>query len=118
MRVLLDENLPHDLAGALVGHAVSTVQSLGWAGTRNGGLLKRAGAVCDVFTSMDGNIEHQQNLAGLSFGVVVIEAPSNRMADLLPVIPDLLHAIDAVRPGEVRRVGTARRRRGEPDPAS
>ena len=67
MRVLLDENLPHDLAGALVGHAVSTVQSLGWAGTRNCALLKRAGTVCDVFISMDGNIEHQQNLAGLSF---------------------------------------------------
>ena len=118
MRVLLDENLPHDLAGALVGHAVSTVQRLGWAGTRNGALLKRAGAVCDVFISMDGNIEHQQNLAGLSFGVVVIEAPSNRMADLLPVFPDLLHAIDAVRPGEVRRVGKSRKRRGESNQAS
>lgn len=116
MRVLLDENLPHDLAGVLVGHAVSTVRGLGWAGTRNGALMKRAGAVCDVFISMDGNIEHQQNLTGLSFGVVVIEALSNRMADLLPVVPDLLHAIDAVLPGEVRRVGSARRRRGEPDP--
>ena len=115
MRVLLDENLPHDLAGALVGHAVSTVQSLGWAGTRNGELLKRAGTVCDVFISMDGNIERQQNLAGLSFGVVVIEAPSNRMADLLPVVPELLHAIDAVRSGQVRRVGKSRKRRGEPD---
>ena len=66
MRVLLDENLPHDLAGALAGHAVSTVQSLGWAGTRNGALLKRAGTVCDVFISMGGNVEHQQNLAGLA----------------------------------------------------
>ena len=118
MRVLLDENLPYDLAGALVGHAVSTVQSLGWAGTRNGALLKRAGTVCDVFISMDGNIEHQQNLAGLSVGVVVIEAPSNRMADSLPVVPELLHAIDAVRPGEVRRVGKSRKRRSEPHQAS
>ena len=118
MRVLLDENLPHDLAGALTGHAVSTVQSLGWAGTSNGALLRRASAVCDVFISMDGNIEHQQHLAGMSFGVVVIEAPSNRMADLLPVVPELLHAVDAVRCGEVRRVGTSRKRRGEPDQAS
>ena len=107
MRVLLDENLPHDLAGALTGHAVSTVQGLGWAGIKNGALLKRAGDVCDVFISMDGNIERQQNLAGLSFGVVVIDAPSNRMADLLPVVPELLQVIDAVRPGEVRHVGQA-----------
>jgi len=118
VRVLLDENLPHDLAGALAGHAVSTVHSLGWAGTRNGALLKRAGTVCDVFISMDGNIEHQQNLAGLSFGVVVIEAPSNRMADLLAVVHELLRAIDAVRSGEVRRVGTSRKRRGETNQAS
>jgi hypothetical protein len=118
VRVLLDENLPHDLAGALVGHVVSTVQSHGWAGTRNGALLKRAGSVCDVFISMDGNIEHQQNLAGLSFGVVVIEAPSNRMADLLPVVRELLHAIAAVRSGEVRRVGKSRKGRGEPDQVS
>ena len=116
--ILLDENLPHDLARALNGHAVSTVQSLGWAGTRNGALQKRAGAECDVFISMDGNIEHQQNLASLSFGVVVIEAPSNRMADLLPVVPELLNAIDAVRAGEVQRVGRSRKRRGEPGEAS
>jgi hypothetical protein len=55
---------------------------------------------------------------GLAFGVVVIEAPSNRMADLLPAVPELLHAIDAVRSGEVRRVGKSRKRRGEPDQVS
>jgi hypothetical protein len=114
VRVLLDENLPHDLAGALTGHAVSTVQGLGWAGIRNGALLTRAGDVCDVFISMDGNIERQQNLAGLALGVVIIDAPSNRMADLLPVVPELLQVIDGVRPGEVRHVGRPLRRRGEP----
>lgn len=113
MRVLLDENLPHDLAGALTGHAVSTVQGLGWAGTKNGALLQRAGDACDVFITMDGNIERQQNLANLSFGLVVIDAASNRMADLLPVVPELLQAIDAVRPGEVRHVAKSPKRRGE-----
>jgi hypothetical protein len=110
VRVLLDENLPHDLAKLLTGHVVSTVQGLGWAGTKNGALLKRASDVCNVFLSMDGNVEHQQNVASLSFGVVVIDAPSNRMADLLPVVPELLQAIDAVRPGEVRHVGTSPKR--------
>jgi hypothetical protein len=54
--------------------------------------LKRAGDVCDVLISMDGNIVHQQNLTRLSFGVVVVDAPSNRMEDLLPVVPDLLQS--------------------------
>ena len=112
MRVLLDENLPHDLARVIPGHAVSTVQGLGWAGTKNGALLKRASGECDVFVTMDGNIEHQQGFANFPFGVVVIGAASNRMADLQPVIPDLLQAIGGVRPGEVRRVGTPPKGRG------
>lgn len=107
MRVLLDENLPHDLAQALRGHAISTVQGLGWAGTKNGALLKRAGEECDVFVTMDGNIEHQQSLSILSFGIVVISAASNRMPDLLPVVPERLQAIATVQPGVVRRVGTS-----------
>ena len=113
MRVLLDENLPHDLASVLTGHVVFTVQGLGWAGTKNGALLKRAGGECDVFVTIDGNIEHQQSLASLSFGVVVIGAASNRMADLRSVVPELLGAIDAVRPSEVRHVGTSPRKRGQ-----
>lgn len=112
MRVLLDENLPHDLTKVLAGHAVFTVQGLGWAGTKNGALLQRARGECDVFVTMDGSIERQQSLATLSFGVVVTSAASNRMADLLPVVPELLRAIDAVRPGEVRHIGSSPERRG------
>ena len=36
---------------------MSTVQDLGWAGTKNGVLLRRAADLCDVFVSMDG--EHR-----------------------------------------------------------
>ena len=42
MRVLLDENLPHDLIARLSGQTVSTVQGMGWAGVENGELLRRA----------------------------------------------------------------------------
>jgi hypothetical protein len=45
---LLDENLPHDLIAGLVGHSVATVQGLGWAGTKNGDLLRRASGVTDA----------------------------------------------------------------------
>ena len=74
-------------------------------------ILKRAGEMCDAFVSMDGNIEYQQDLGSLSFGVIVIAARSNRMGDLLPVIPEVLKALVAVRPGEIRRVGKATKRR-------
>ena len=90
------------------GHAAPS----GWAGTKNSALLKRADEVCDVFVTMDGNIERQQNLASLPFGVVVMGAPSNRMTDLLPVVPELLQVIDTVRPGGVAHVGRSSGRRG------
>ena len=38
MRILLDENLPVDLAAELVGHEVDTVVGLGWTGVGNGEL--------------------------------------------------------------------------------
>ena len=62
---------------------------------------------------MDGSIEHQQDFANLPFGVVVIGAASNRMADLQPVIPDLLRTIGGVRP--VKCDASAHLRRGGGD---
>ena len=43
MRVLLDEQLPVDLAAELSGHTVDTVAGRGWAGIKNGELLRRMG---------------------------------------------------------------------------
>jgi hypothetical protein len=79
VRVLLDENLPHDLGLELTGHQVATVQGLGWAGMKNGELLRRAGGLVDAFLTMDRKLEHQHKLGGLSFGVLVIRARSNRV---------------------------------------
>jgi hypothetical protein len=49
VRVLLDENVPVDLAAELPGHEVFTVTRLGWSGLKNGELLTRARGRCDVF---------------------------------------------------------------------
>ncbi|MHB8839023.1 MAG: DUF5615 family PIN-like protein [Gemmatimonadaceae bacterium] len=105
MRVLLDENLPVDFAALVVGHEVITVRGLGWAGTQNGELMRRAVAVCDVFVTMDRNIPHQQHIPGLPFGVILLVAHSNRLADLRPHVAALLAAIPRAKPGELQRVG-------------
>ena len=105
MRVLLDENLPHDLTGALIGHSVSTVQALGWAGTKNGALLKRASGLIDALVTMDRNLEHQQDISVLPFGVVVVGARSNRVPDLTPLVPEMLAALDRIGPGKIEHVG-------------
>ena len=68
MRVLLDENIPVDLAGLLGGHDAQTVSGLGWDGVKNGELLRRMQGTFDALVTMDRNLPHQQNLAVQPFG--------------------------------------------------
>ena len=82
MRLLLDENFPVDFAVQLTGHEFLTVHSLGWEGTVYGELLRRAKGNCDVFVTLDKNIEFQQNIKILTFGIVVVRAFSNRLVHL------------------------------------
>ena len=105
MRVLLDENLPHDLISELSGHEVVTVQRLGWAGVKNGELLQRAGGRVDAFMTMDRTLEYEHDLTSLSFGVVVIRARSNRLQDLQPLMASVLEALGRITPGKIERVG-------------
>ena len=105
MRVLLDENLPHDLIAELAGHHVSTVQGLGWAGVKNGELLHRAAGQIDVLLTMDRKLEHQHDISALPFGLIVICAPSNRVQDLRQLVDEMHEALARVQPGAVQHVG-------------
>jgi predicted nuclease of predicted toxin-antitoxin system len=63
MRILLDEQLPRQLAREFHGHDVLTVQQRGWVGLGNGELLQRAAADgFEVFVTADQNLQFQQNL--------------------------------------------------------
>jgi hypothetical protein len=90
MKVLIDENLPRKLAGHLKGHECRTVAECGWAGKKNGELLSLA---------------DQQDLKLGRIAILIVRAPSNRIQDLLPVIPDCLIALQSIEPGRVVRVG-------------
>jgi predicted nuclease of predicted toxin-antitoxin system len=105
VRVLLDENIPVDLAALLTGHDVQTVSGLRWQGLKNGELLERAGGRFEAFVTMDRNIKQQQALADRSFGVVLLRAPSNRIAHLRPLVPALREALNGLKPGQIVRVG-------------
>lgn len=105
MRILLDEQLPRQLAPYLAGHDVRTVQQESWAGLKNGALLSKAeDAGFSAVVTGDQNLEFQQNIATRRLGVVVLCAASNALEDLLPLVPAALAAIDAVQPGQVVRV--------------
>lgn len=105
MRILLDENIPVELASEFAGHQVDTVVGLGWAGVENGELLRRATGKFDALVTMDTNIEYQQNISALLFGVLVVRAPSNRVVHLRPLVPAILATLTKLTAGELRRVG-------------
>ena len=105
MRLLLDENLPHDLAALLVGHQVDTVAGRGWAGIQNGELLAKAKGEFGGFLTMDRRLPEQQNVTRLSFGVLLIQAPSNRMGGLQPLVPAILATLGTLTPGILVTVG-------------
>jgi hypothetical protein len=105
MRILLDENFPADFATLLVGHDTSNVHGHGWAGIKNGELLRRARDVCEVFVTLDRNLEFQQNTKILPFGIVVVHSRSNRIADLNPHVAGILLAVGQIGPGAVVTVG-------------
>ena len=104
MRILLDEDLPRRLGALLVGHEFNTVQRAGWSGIKNGRLLGLAATGFDVFLTMDGGLEFQQNLATLPVAVLVVEAVSNRMEHLVPLVPKILQELNHLPPRTLRRV--------------
>lgn len=106
MRTLLDEQLPRQLARALTGHEVRTVQQQGWAGLKNGELLRRAvESGFEALITADQNLQFQQNLSQSPLRVVVLVAPSNALEDLLPLVSQILWVLPNLKPGQVQRVG-------------
>ncbi|MGL4555186.1 MAG: DUF5615 family PIN-like protein [Gemmataceae bacterium] len=99
MKVLLDENLPHQIRLELPGHDVFTVAYMGWSGVENGELLRRAAADgFDVLITNDRGLEYQQDLTALPLAVVVVLAPANTVEALRPALPAVLAALAGLQP--------------------
>ncbi len=93
MRVLIDECLPRKLRLLLVGHETVTVTQAGWMGIKNGKLLELAQDGFDVFITIDQNLAAQQHLPKFKIAVIVIEANSNELEQLVPLVPKLLELL-------------------------
>jgi hypothetical protein len=105
MKVLLDENLPHELRALLPGHEVFTVAYLGWSGAKNGALLHRAADDgFDILITIDDGVAYQQNVQALPIAVLIVSAASNDIDDLRPLVPQMLRQIDRIAPRTVARV--------------
>ena len=76
----------------------------GWAGKKNGELLRLAEKEFDVFVTTDKGIPHQQNISRLELTVVLLRAKSNAYEDLAPLMEEANAALETVEPGTIHTV--------------
>ena len=100
-RVLLDACVPKRLGRELVGFEVKHATELGWADLDDGPLLEAAAGHFDAFVTVDKSIPHQQAIAHRPFAIIVLHAATNRMVDLLPLVPKLRATLKRLTPGTV-----------------
>ncbi|HLK04531.1 MAG TPA: DUF5615 family PIN-like protein [Candidatus Acidoferrum sp.] len=107
MKILVDECLPSELRGVLteMGHECQTVRQAGFGSKKNGELLALAEGRWDVLLTGDRNIKYQQNMTGRSVSIVILRAKSNRMKDLLPLMPACGEALFSLQLGQIVEVG-------------
>lgn len=107
MRILIDECLPRRLGHEITGHSVATVQQAGWAGISNGKLLQLIAGRYDVFITVDKNLPAQQQTSTLPFAILLLRAESNKLSDLLPLIPQVITLLPLLQPGSVTTVASS-----------
>jgi hypothetical protein len=81
---------------------------MGWSSTSNGDLLTLASAQFDVFLTVGPNIEYQQNLSRFDLALVTKVARTNRLQELLPLVPDTLAVLENISTGQAVRIGVSR----------
>ena len=101
MRILIDECLDWRLCRSLAEHECSSVRKMGWNGLKNGELLEKAQANCDLFLTSDRNLTFQQQLSKFDLAIVVLQAESIQSKHILPSIPKVLALLPTLKPGQV-----------------
>lgn len=78
---------------------VVTVQERGWDSLENGDLLEAARGEFDALLTTDRGIPHKQDLSDLDLTLVVLEAKSNRLEHLSPLIEEMDAILRRASPG-------------------
>ena len=95
MKLLLDESVPRQLNAFFPNtFEVRTVQRMGWAGSKNGDLLRLAASHgFDAFITADQGIEYQQNFDNLPLPVIVMIASRTRVQELQLLLPRVVEVV-------------------------
>ncbi len=100
MKVFVDECVNRRLLRHLSGYSLIHCTATPLRGMKNGALLHAVAPHYDVFLTTDTNISHQQNLKTFPLVFIVLQAVSNRIEYLLPLVPRTRAALDEIARGE------------------
>ena len=102
MKILIDECIDQRLRHSFPEHDCLTAGFAGLTGLQNGQLLDAAeSAGFDVLVTADQNIPYEQNLKGRRISILILCASTNRLRDLLALMPGVKDALLAIGLGEV-----------------
>ena len=94
MRVLLDHNVDRRLRDHMPGREFVTSESLGWEGLANGSLIRAAADLgFDALLANDKKMEYEHNLLKLPVPIVLLDAPSITLADVMPFAPAVVRLL-------------------------
>ncbi|MEO6434374.1 MAG: hypothetical protein ABIP55_01255 [Tepidisphaeraceae bacterium] len=83
---------------------MSTVAQERLKGTVDNLLLASAAAGFEVLVTVDRNLAFQQNVGSLPVTVVVLRARTNRLIELIPLVPELLQVLNHLPPRQLVQV--------------
>ncbi len=107
MRVLLDECIDEALRHGITGHDCQTCRYAGLRGLTNGRLLDAAEqSGFEVLITVDRNMQYQQSLRGRGIALVILEARTTNLDDLLALVPEVLIALEVLKSGDIVRIGS------------
>jgi hypothetical protein len=102
MKILFDECVPWPMDKLFIGHQCASVQACGWAGIKNGDLLRLCEVEFDLFITSDQNIRYQQNVAGRR--IAILELSTNDLRRIQVASADILAAVAAIQSGQFHKL--------------
>lgn len=102
MKIIIDECVPGIVKRGLPDLGIVSVQDMGWAGIKNGQLLRLVAEEFDVLITSDKNLRHQQNLPIRDLAVIIL--PSNQVPIVNGLLPEIEKALMDISPRELREI--------------
>lgn len=102
MKIIIDECVPGIVKRGLPDLGIVSVQDMGWAGIKNGQLLRLVAEEFDVLITSDKNLRHQQNLPIRDLAVIIL--PSNQVPIVKGLLPEIEKALMDIPPRELREI--------------